>query len=131
MHKKIAFIIFSIMSITFGIKSAEESSAEESIDISGLNKKELVKELHKNARPPELDIIQLVLGTSNPGVVDLSDEEAEAAVYQGKIEYLKGRPMKIEIFGDKLLDAWLYNREHGEGAAEAIVQRLRNKANNK
>lgn len=126
MHKKIAFVIFSIMSITFGIKSAEES-----IDISGLNKKELVKELHKNARPREFDIIQRELGSFKPGLGDLSDEEAEAAVHQGKLDYLKGRAMKIEISGDKLLDAWLYNREHGEGAAEAIVQRLRNKANNK
>ena len=41
-------------------------------------------------------------------------------------DYLKGRVMKVEINGS-MLDARLYDRDNGPGAAKRVVDRLRAK----
>lgn len=43
---------------------------------------------------------------------------------RGHFDYLHGRVMKIDLRGDEL-ETWLYDRDNGQGAAEAIIDALR------
>jgi hypothetical protein len=98
------------------------------IDIKGIDKAELLSALYSRAQVLGMGRLQAQLG-------DLTPEEAAVLVTRhssggGKsiyFDYLHGRVMKVEIGGDTL-DTRLYNRDNGDGAAEAIVAALRAKA---
>lgn len=91
------------------------------IDISGLDKAEVLAALYNNSRPPGMGMLHYVPG-------DLPIEEARAYLadrvgFEGA-EYLKGRVIKTNISGDTF-DPWLYDRDNGEGAAARAIDALR------
>jgi hypothetical protein len=91
------------------------------MDISGIDKAELLAALYNGAR-------QQGLGCLNArGVFDMSPEEAAkelAANERMYFDYLHGRVMKINLRLDEMPTA-AYNRDNGPDAAERIIAHLR------
>lgn len=89
-------------------------------DISGLDKKELLRALYDRAVLQE----HLPIGFQ-PGNF-LSDADIEKALAKKDIDYLNGKVIKINLSRDMLYTA-IYNRENGEGKAERVIAQLRAK----
>ena len=64
-----------------------------------------------------------VVGSSQDRNKGLTDEEAEEVIHGKQIEYLKGRPMKLNFSGDQL-NVSFYNRENGDNAAQDALKHL-------
>lgn len=92
------------------------------IDISGLDKAELLAALHAGSHP-------LGMGWLHEKG-DLSIEEARLMIadYNRDLyfDYVTGRVMKVDLNGDQL-NGRLYDRDNGEGACAAVVAKLRAK----
>ncbi len=103
------------------------------VNIAGLDKVELFAALYNYAKP-------LGMGMLHYDPKPLTKEAAAILMGQGDdtqrmfgssrgglyFDYVKGRPLKIDLSGDEL-DTYLYNRDQGDGAAERIVAELRAK----
>ncbi len=84
------------------------------IDISKMNKAEVLMKLYNAARP-------LGLGHLHYTPDDMTIEEAhELLKEQTYFDYLNGRVMKVDLSGD-ILDTWLYDRDNGPGAAKRAL----------
>lgn len=86
------------------------------IDISKLDKADVLRVLYNNARPQGMGYLHFVPG-------DMSKEEARLIIKSGQtyFDYLKGRVMKVNLSGSTF-DPWLYDRDNGyEAAANAIA----------
>lgn len=106
-----------------------------SISIKGIDKAVLLAALYNNAKPVGMGMLQ-----ARPGA--LTRDDVMKAMYVGDdstrmfgetlgresqklhFDYLFGRPLKVNLAGDTLETA-LYNRDWGDGAAEKIVESLR------
>ena len=91
-----------------------------SIDISGLNKADVLAALFNDSR-------QQGLGFADPsGSYDIGSEEAQQIIDDLGLDfdYLRGRVMKIDLEGDELQTA-LYDRDNGDGAAAAAIKVLK------
>ena len=90
----------------------------ESIDISKLDKAEVLCALYDRAR-------QQGLGLLNPrGREPLGKEEAAGLLQQGtRFGYLAGRVLKVDL-GCDALDPWLYDLNNGHGAAREALAPL-------
>jgi hypothetical protein len=90
----------------------------DSIDISKLDKAEVLAALFNNSR-------QQGFGLMNASGRNLmSVEEARNILKdQTYFDYLRGRVMKIDLGGDEL-SVGLYDRDNGQGAAEAALNTL-------
>lgn len=99
----------------------ESNMQEGHVDITGLDKAEVLAALYNNSRPLGMGHLHFVPG-------NLPIEEARALIEQRGIalnyEYLKGRVMKVDLTGDEL-DPRLYDRDNGPGAAAHVIERLR------
>ena len=94
---------------------------EESIDISGYDKAEILAALYNNSRP---------LGKSALYFTpeDMTRDEAAALLEKTThFDYLKGRVMKVQLKGDDFAP-WLYDRDNGQGAAQRVIDSLQAKA---
>lgn len=89
------------------------------IDIKGLDKAELLAALYNGAKPQGFGFLQ-----ATPDA--MTKAEAQQYIDRGAMDfdYLKGRVMKIDISGDTM-EAWLYDRDNGDGAAQKAVDALR------
>ena len=95
----------------------------EDLDISGLDKAELLRRLFNASRP-------LGLGALQPYEAEMSHEEAqelcdEYAKLNARFDYIRGRVIKVKFEGVSLKCAWLYDRDNGMGRCAAIVSQLR------
>jgi hypothetical protein len=91
------------------------------MNISGLNKAEVLAALYNGSKVQGRGFLQ---ATGKP----MTTEEAETLLKeQTDFDYLHGKVMKIDLSGDEVA-TWLYNRDNGEGRAEAIVDKLRLKS---
>jgi len=89
------------------------------VDIKGLNKAEVLAELYNNSKPQGLGFLHF-----NPEKMTI--EEAEEILKQTTdFDYLKGRVMKVNLSSDDGFEEWLYDRDNGQGAAQAVIDRLR------
>ena len=97
----------------------------ETIDISKLDKAEVLAALYNNSR-------QLGMGFMHArGATGMTKEDAakeiEAAKRDGNVriyfDYLHGRVMKSDIGGDTY-KPWLYDRDNGQGAAARALEPL-------
>ena len=87
------------------------------IDISKMNKADVLAALYDRAQTQGLGLLHYT-------PENLAKEEAEALLEMGTyFDYLKGRVMKVELSGDEL-DPSLYDRDNGQGAAEAALSHL-------
>jgi len=103
------------------------------IDISGLDKAELLAALVNAAEP-------LGMGKLSAGKGQFTADEAKEWIANGQwhdseysrdikrewlyFDYVRGRPIKCDLSGDTL-DPRLYDRDQGAGAAARVVASLR------
>jgi len=89
------------------------------IDISGLDKAEVLAALYNAARPQGMGFAQY---TPEP----MSFAEAQELLGQTRrFDYVRGRVMKIDFEEGDVLDVGLYDRDNGEGAAHMVINSLR------
>lgn len=90
----------------------------EGIDISNLNKGDVLAALYNASKP--LGMGHLCFTPEN-----MMRKEAEGLLKeQTHFVYIQGRVMKIDLSTD-ILEPWLYDRDNGEGAAQAVIDGLR------
>jgi hypothetical protein len=92
------------------------------IDISKLNKSEVLAALYNASKPQGL-------GFLHSATDDMTVEQAKAIIDRCPpddiyFDYLKGRVMKVHLEGDTL-DTWGYDRDNGQGAAERALAKLK------
>lgn len=89
------------------------------ITIAGIDKAELLAALVNASRPQGMGMLR----DGGP----LSKADAQELVDRNKrldFDYVRGRPLKVDISGD-VLDEFLYDRDNGQGAAARVVTKLR------
>lgn len=87
------------------------------IDISKLDKGEVLAALYNNSKPQGL-------GFLHHDSAKMDKSEANDLLAEGTyFDYLKGRVMKVDLRGDEL-DPRLYDRDNGEGAALRALSHL-------
>lgn len=81
------------------------------IDISAMNKAEVLAKLYNSSRAQGISFLQ-----AREGVMSI--EEAQKLLDSGEtyFDYLHGKVMKVDLSGDQI-DPWLYDRDNGKGAA--------------
>lgn len=95
------------------------SERENSIDISGLDKAEVLAALFNASQQQGMGFLD------SSGVKNMSVEEARNLVVDSTyFDYLRGRVMKVNI-GKDFLDPWGYDRDNGQGAAKKALSSLR------
>ncbi len=89
------------------------------MNITGLNKAEVLAALYNNARTQGMGVLHY-----QPG--DMSIDEAQKFLDDGVtyFDYVKGRVMKVDL-GVEELDTFLYNRDNGDGAAERVLEGMK------
>lgn len=92
------------------------------VDITGLDKAEVLLALYNNSSCKGLGFLA--------GIVDdytLQDARRDIDECPDHyFDYLRGRVLKVDLSGDSF-DSWLYDRDNGEGAAEAAIKALKEK----
>ena len=89
----------------------------ETIDISKLDKAEVLAALYNSAKPQGLGFLQY---EPSP----MSTEEAGRLLKEVTcFDYLKGRVMKVNLSGEELNPRG-YDRDNGEGAAYRAIKHL-------
>lgn len=91
------------------------------MDISNLDKAEILAELYNNAIP-------LGMGKMHYEPINMTIQEAQKLLDSGQtfFDYVKGRVMKIDLSKDEL-NTRLYNRDNGNNAAENIISKIKPK----
>lgn len=89
------------------------------VNIEGLDKAEVLKELYNNSKVQGLGFLQ---ATGRPMTIE---EARELLKVQISFDYLYGKIMKVDLESDIEFREWLYDRDNGAGAAERVVSRLR------
>lgn len=95
------------------------------MDISKLNKAEVLRSLYNNAK---LQGMGLLFATME----DMTIEQAEKMLEKSNdkyFDYIQGRVLKVRIKDE--LDTRLYNRDNGDGAAEGVINKLLSEINEK
>lgn len=91
---------------------------ENKIDITGLNKAEVLAALYNASRQQGMGFLH------SCGRSPMTIEDAAAELKQSEyFDYLHGRVMKISLAGNELRTA-LYDRDNGQGAAKAALSHL-------
>lgn len=95
--------------------------ADQSIDISGLSKAEVMAALYNASSPVGRGFLQ-----AGASPEEMTVAEAERHLLGGTLfGYVNGRSFKVDLDTDSF-DPWLYDRDNGgEGTAETIIERLR------
>ena len=95
------------------------------MNISGLDKAAVLAALYNRSKQQGMGFVD------KHGANDITAEQAReyikerADVVRGMyFDYLNGRVMKIDLSYDEMKTA-MYNRDNGEGAAEAIIEQIR------
>ena len=89
------------------------------ISIVGLDKAEVLAALYNAAVP-------LGLGFLHYDKRPMTAQEAKALLNSGTyFDYLKGRPLKVDLRDDSEFDEWLYDRDQGLGKAAKVIESLR------
>jgi len=88
------------------------------ISLAGLDKASVLAALYNASRPLGMGFLQY-----DPKPMTI-EEAKDILTHQTYFDYLKGRVMKIDLSEDSLRTR-LYDRDNGEGAAEAVLGHLR------
>jgi hypothetical protein len=86
-------------------------------DISGVDKMVLLKKMWENATPARFFSDTLSQAPA-------WDHDVAAEAIQGYVDYLLGRPIKMDLSGDTV-DASCYDRDAGEGTFVRVLQDCR------
>lgn len=92
----------------------------DNIDITGLSKAQVLAALFNAIAPSGMGFLQAMHG---PEVMDV--EHAQQLIEERlDFDYLYGRCLKVELADDSF-DPWGFDRDNGRGAAQKIIDRLR------
>lgn len=92
------------------------------IDISSLDKADVLAALYNNAKVQGLGFLKAIPGDMpREQAVALVGERTPHALY---FDYVHGRVLKVNLAGDSF-DPWLYDRDNGTGAAERAIASVR------
>lgn len=95
-----------------------------SVDISGLDKAEVLKALYDASHPQGLSFLGLPLA----GVtLEMCREAVTGREFGIEFDYWHGHVLKVDITGDEF-DPWLFDRDCGQGAASRAIAALRERA---
>jgi hypothetical protein len=98
------------------------------IDIRGLDKAEVLKALYDASHPQGMGF--MAPGCMSPLPIEAAREEVEQAKEFGRgtlyFDYVRGRVLKVDLTTDEL-DPWLYDRDNGAGAAQLVIDSMRNR----
>ena len=89
------------------------------IDVSDIKPAALLAALYNRARAQGMGFF-----AAQPDMTEADAEAVLAKDPRGDFDYLHGRAMKVQI-GEPVLDAQLYDRDNGRGAAQSVVDALR------
>jgi hypothetical protein len=93
---------------------------KDEIDIKGLDKAQVLAALYNNAKP-------LGLGFFHATGATMTKKEAQSIINGQRgldFDYVKGRPLKVNLSGDKI-STYLYDRDQGQGAAATAIESLK------
>jgi len=90
-----------------------------SIDISGLDKVELLRRLYERSQPAAFFRMS---GMSPPSFG--TDEPAPHVAVTKYIDYYSGRVIKTDLSKDTI-DPYLFDRDNGKGAFAEVVSKMR------
>jgi len=90
---------------------------QQQINISGLDKKELLRKLWENSQ------VASFFTMNHMPPPKLNEKELTESV-NGYVDYLCGRVIKCDLTGN-MADPQMYDRDNGKGAFEKIVIELR------
>lgn len=93
---------------------------EYEIDISGLDKAEILQTLYNHAIPLGLGFLQ---STPEEMTIEVARELVAENTY---FDYVFGRPLKVNLKRD-VMRTDLYDRDQGSGSAKRLITELRNK----
>lgn len=83
-----------------------------------MNKADVLAALYNASKPQGM-------GMRHYDPTPMTPEIAQELLGQNtNFDYLKGRVMKIDLSSDEL-DPWLYDRDNGQGSAEAAINSLK------
>jgi len=97
------------------------------IDITGLSKASVLAALYNNATPRGMGWMTAIMDGRQP-FDPMTEEEAEKYIANGgplDIDYLQGRPLKVDLRNDDGFEEWLYDRDNGKGAAQEAIDSIR------
>ena len=88
------------------------------IDISKVSKAQVLATLYNSSKPQGFGLLHYT-------PEDMSVETAQSLLDDGCVyfDYVQGRVMKIDLKGTTL-DPRLYDRDNGEGAAQAALDKI-------
>jgi hypothetical protein len=89
-----------------------------SISLVGLDKGAVLAALYNASQPQGMGILQF---DPKPMTPEEGNKLLKSTTY---FDYLKGRIMKVDLSKEHL-DPWLYDRDNGQGAAEAAIGKLK------
>lgn len=97
-------------------------SNENTVDITGLDKADVLAALYNASRPLGMGFLHYTPG-------GMPHEQAVALIgerepYGSYFDYVQGRVIKVNLSGDSF-DPWLYDRDNGYGAAERAIASVR------
>lgn len=89
------------------------------IDISGLDRRDVLAALYNASRPQGMGFLQY-----NAAPMD-REEAGQLLERTDYFDYLKGRVMKVSLKSEAAFDEWGYDRDNGSGAAQRAIDELR------
>lgn len=93
------------------------------VDITGINKVELLRALWNNSTPAAYFTF------TNTKPPEWNNERASTAIGSGFIDYFQGRIIKADLSKDQVNPS-LYDRDNGRGAFSEIVEFIRSNGYN-
>lgn len=93
------------------------------IDISGLNRDELLEALWYNSKPAGFFAMMGIPGAT----FDIT--EAKKELRNGYADYICGRVIKADVYSGDTADPKNYDRDNGQGAFRIVVDFLRSESN--
>jgi hypothetical protein len=98
----------------------KQTIKSEMVDVTGIDRKELLEALWNNAQPAAFYILQNI----DPPPFKL--ESAMKTTHGTYVDYACGRCIKADVFRkEDVIDPRLYDRDHGEGAFQRVVDSLK------
>lgn len=90
------------------------------VDVTGVDRKELLKGLWINSSPAAFF---MGLGGPQFEYPQANDREIQRGGY---VDYYRGRMIKSAVFSEKnIIDPYLYDRDIGQGSFQRIVNQLK------
>lgn len=87
------------------------------INIKGLSKGKVLAALYNNSKTQGWGVLHFT-------PENMTENEASKLLKEQQyFDYLKGRVMKVDLSGDEF-DPWGYDRDNGDGSAQAAVDFL-------